>query len=179
MGLAAAAGIVRAYRGWIGVDETSAHGTTFGLLLPASREALSSRSEVAAAPGAALSARAILLIDDEPAVRLVTGRMLSERGRQVATAESGRRGGELLREQPESIDLVILDLTMPELSGEQTLEQLRLVRTEFLDKPHTLTSVEMMLASVGGRAPASGRGPRRSEPPGPERGSFAMARPVR
>ena len=54
--------------------------------------------------------------------------MLSELGHQVVTADSGRRGLELLKERPDAIDLVALDLTMPEQSGEQTLEQLRLVR---------------------------------------------------
>ena len=117
--------------------------------------------------------RKILLIDDEPAVRLVTGRMLSELGHDVVAADSGRRGLELLEQRPDAIDLVVLDLTMPELSGEQTLEQLRVVRSTipvvitsgfqaedassllqqpnvvgFLDKPHTMTSLEMLLASV-------------------------------
>ena len=119
------------------------------------------------------AARTILLIDDEPAVRLVTGRMLSELGHQVLTADSGARGLQLLKEQPEAVDLVILDLTMPEQSGEQTLEQLRLLRSKlpvaitsgfhaedasmllkqpyvigFLEKPHTMTSLEMLLASI-------------------------------
>jgi DNA-binding NtrC family response regulator len=125
-------------------------------------------------------ARNILLIDDEPAVRLVTGRMLNELGHRVVTANSGRRGLELLEEEPNTIDLVVLDLTMPEQSGEQTLDQLRGVRSTlpvvitsgfqaedassllqrpnvvgFLDKPHTMTSLEMLLASVTQNAPPS------------------------
>jgi len=112
------------------------------------------------------------------AVRLVTGRMLSELGHEVVTADSGRRGLEVLNEQPDAIDLVVLDLTMPEQSGEQTLEQLRVVRGNipvvitsgfqaedasmllqmpnvvgFLDKPHTMTSLEMLLASVARHTP--------------------------
>jgi DNA-binding NtrC family response regulator len=104
--------------------------------------------------------------------------MLSELGHQVVTADSGRRGLELLEEQPAAIDLVVLDLTMPEQSGEQTLEKLRVVRNDipvvitsgfqaedastllrmpnvvgFLDKPHTMTSLEMLLASVAGHGP--------------------------
>ena len=79
----------------------------------------------------------------------------------------------LLQQQPDAVDLVILDLTMPEQSGEQTFEQLRLIRNDlpvvitsgfqaedasqllkkpyvvgFLDKPHTMTSLEMLLAAV-------------------------------
>lgn len=174
MGLAAAAGIVQAHRGWLGVDETSPQGTSFGILLPVAPEALRQRASSPAAPNGAPATRSILLIDDEPAVRLVTGRMLSELGHQVVTADSGRRGLELLQQRPDTIDLVVLDLTMPEQSGEQTLDQLRVVRSSipvvitsgfqeedastllqrpnvvgFLDKPHTMTSLEMLLASVG------------------------------
>jgi DNA-binding NtrC family response regulator len=94
------------------------------------------------------------------------------------TAESGRRGLELLKQKPDAIDLVVLDLTMPEQSGEQTLDQLRDVGSTvpvvitsgfqaddassllqmpnvvgFLDKPHTMTSLEMLLASVAPHTP--------------------------
>jgi PAS domain S-box-containing protein len=173
MGLAAAAGIVRAHRGWLGVEETSTQGTSFGILLPVAQESTPRRSLSPAPSNATSPCRSILLIDDEPAVRLVTGRMLSELGHQVMTADSGPRGLQLIREQPDAIDLVVLDLTMPELSGEQTLDQLRDVRSNipvvvtsgfhaedastllqrpnvvgFLDKPHTMISLEMVLASV-------------------------------
>jgi CheY-like chemotaxis protein len=148
------------------------------VLLPVSNEPVARRTDSPPARQAAPSARSILLIDDEPAVRLVTGKMLSELGHQVVTADSGRRGLELLKQRPDAIDLVVLDLTMPEQSGEQTLAQLRGVRSTipvvitsgfqaedastllqmpnvvgFLDKPHTLTSLEMLLASVAQRAP--------------------------
>ncbi len=183
MGLAAASGIVRAHRGWLGVDGTSIQGTSFGVLLPVAQESMPRRTSNPALSVAAAPARSILLIDDEPAVRLVTSRMLSELGHQVVTADSGRRGLELLKQQPDAIDLVVLDLTMPEQSGEQTLDQLRVVRSNipvvitsgfqaedasmllqmpnvvgFLDKPHTMTSLEMLLASVVQRTPPT-RGP--------------------
>jgi PAS domain S-box-containing protein len=178
MGLAAAAGIVRAHRGWLGVDGTSTQGTSFGILLPVAQESTPRRSKSPTASDRAPPARSILLIDDEPAVRLVTGRMLSELGHQVVTANSGRRGLEILKARPDAIDLVVLDLTMPEQSGVQTLDELRVVRNNlpvvitsgfqaedastllqvpnvvgFLDKPHTMTSLEMLLASFAEHAP--------------------------
>jgi PAS domain S-box-containing protein len=173
MGLAAAAGIVQAHRGWLGVDPTSTQETSFVMLLPVAHESLPRPALGPAVSAFAPAARRILLIDDEPAVRLVTGRMLSELGHQVMTADSGARGLALLKEQPEAVDLVILDLTMPERSGEQTFEELRQVRGDlpvvitsgfqaedasmllkkacvvgFLEKPHTITSLEMLLASA-------------------------------
>jgi len=147
-------------------------------LLPVAHESLPRPSFGPAKSAAAPAPRSILLIDDEPAVRLVTGRMLSELGHQVVTADSGARGFQLLKERPEAVDLVILDLTMPEQSGEQTLEQVRLVRSNvpvvitsgfqaedasmllkkpyvvgFLEKPHTMTGLEMVLASVTQHTP--------------------------
>jgi two-component system, cell cycle sensor histidine kinase and response regulator CckA len=179
MGLAAAAGIVRAHRGWLGVEATSTQGTSLSVLLPVSNEQVARRTSSPPARQVATTARSILLIDDEPAVRLVTGKMLSELGHQVVTADSGRRGLELLKQKPDAIDLVVLDLTMPEQSGEQTLDQLRGVRSTipvvitsgfqaedastllqmpnvvgFLDKPHTMTSLEMLLASVAQPRPS-------------------------
>jgi CheY-like chemotaxis protein len=173
MGLAAAAGIVRAHGGWLGVDETSTLGTRFGLLLPVTEQSAPNYANTPATSSDAPPARNILLIDDEPAVRLVTGRMLTELGHHVVTAENGRRGVELLQERPDAFDLVVLDLTMPEQSGAQTLAQLRVVRDSlpivitsgfhaddaslllelpavigFLDKPHTLTNLETLLTSA-------------------------------
>ncbi len=174
MGLAAAAGIVRAHRGYLGVEKTSKQGTSFAILLPVAQDSMRRPVSSAPPPSGASAARSILLIDDEPAVRLVTGRMLGELGHQVVTADSGQRGLELLEERPDAIDLVVLDLTMPEQSGAQTLEKLRGLRANipvvitsgfhagdaslllqmpnvvgFLDKPHTMTNLEMLLASIG------------------------------
>ncbi len=188
MGLAAAAGIVRAHRGWLGVETTSKQGTSFAILLPVARESTPRRTAPPRASSIPPAARNILLIDNEPAVRLVTGRLLSELGQRVTTAESGGHGLELFSAQPQAIDLVVLDLTMPDQSGEQVLEALRLVRDDipvvitsgfrvaeaskllgapnvigFLDKPHTLTKLEMVLASMEDPSAPSPR-PSASEP---------------
>ena len=173
MGLAAALGIARAHQGWLGIEATSESGTSFGVLLPAARESTPRRSTIPPVATVPPAARNILLIDAEPAVRAVTARLLNELGQRVVTADSGRLGLELFSQEPEAIDLVVLDMTMPEQSGEQILDALRGVRDDvpvvitsgflatdaskllgapnvigFLNKPHTLTSLEMVLASV-------------------------------
>lgn len=180
MGLAAAAGIVRTHRGWLGIDATSEHGTRFGVLLPVAHESTPRRKSAPAASAAALGARNILLIDDEPAVRVVTGRLLNDLGHRVMTADSGQRGLQIFSEQPDAIDLVVLDLTMPETPGEQVLDELRRVRRDvpvvitsgfqaqdaskllhvpnvigFLDKPHTLNNLQLVLAALGTRTPSA------------------------
>ncbi len=174
MGLAAAAGIARAHRGWLGVESSSANGTAFAFLLPVAADSTPRCEAPARLVSAPTLARTILLIDDEPAVRVVTGRLLSELGHRVVTAESGRQGLELFHQQRGQIDVVVLDLTMPERSGEQVLQELRLLGGNvpvvitsgfhandasrllgapnvvgFLGKPHTLVGLEDVLASVG------------------------------
>jgi PAS domain S-box-containing protein len=173
MGLAAAAGILRAHRGWLGVDATSEQGTRFGTLWPVARATTPRRASVPAPAAVAPPPRSVLLVDDEPAVRVVTGRLLRELGHQVVAAESGRRALELFREQCDSIDLIVLDLTMPERSGEQILDELVQVREDvpvvitsgfqaedashllsrpnvvgFLEKPHTLGNLETLVAAA-------------------------------
>jgi two-component system, cell cycle sensor histidine kinase and response regulator CckA len=180
MGLAAAAGIVRTHRGWIGIEHTSPKGTRFALLLPVARASTPRPKSTPAPATEPPPPRNILLIDDEPAVRIVTGRLLNELGHNVMTADSGQHGVELFSEQSDSIDLVVLDLTMPEKSGEQILDELRLVRGDipvvitsgfqaqdaskllrvsnvvgFLDKPHTLTNLELLIAAVSKNTPAA------------------------
>lgn len=191
MGLAAAAGIVRAHHGWLGVSRTSPQGTSFAILLPVARESTRRHASSAAvvAVNAPLAARSILLIDDEPAVRAVTGRLLRELGHQVVTASSGQRGLEIFRKQGHAIDLVVLDLTMPEQSGEEILRKLIALRDDvrvvitsgfhaidasqllgvpnvvgFLEKPHTLTNLEMVLASVDTRTRAVARAAQANAP---------------
>lgn len=181
MGLAAAAGIVRTHRGWLGIDSTSERGTRFGILLPVAHESTPRRKSVPAPSLTPVGARNILLIDDEPAVRVVTGRLLNELGHSVVTADSGQKGLELFSAQPDAIDLVVLDLTMPEKPGEQILDELRLVRGDvsvvltsgfqaqdasrllhvpnvigFLDKPHTLGNLESVIAALGTRVLSAG-----------------------
>jgi CheY-like chemotaxis protein len=67
---------------------------------------------------------AILIIDDEPAVRNVTRTLLERAGYRVLTASSGAEGLDLYRANLATINLVVLDLTMPRMSGKEVLSEL-------------------------------------------------------
>lgn len=67
----------------------------------------------------------VLLIDDEPAVREVAGRMLDLLGFEVESADNGPEALAALAEDPERYLLVLLDLSMPQMSGEETFAELR------------------------------------------------------
>jgi two-component system cell cycle sensor histidine kinase/response regulator CckA len=71
------------------------------------------------------ASRTILIVDDDEAIRRVAGLMLSKKGFTVLTAADGQEGLDTFREQQDKIDLVLLDLTMPVLNGEELFRELR------------------------------------------------------
>jgi CheY-like chemotaxis protein len=69
--------------------------------------------------------RRILVVDDEPAARVLARRVFSEAGFDVVTAQSGFECLNHFRKEPRSFDLVLLDLSMPFMDGEETFVRLR------------------------------------------------------
>jgi len=70
-------------------------------------------------------ARRILVVDDEPAARVLAFRVFSEAGYDVATVQSGFECLEHFRKRPHWFDLIVLDLSMPFMDGEETFKRLR------------------------------------------------------
>jgi two-component system cell cycle sensor histidine kinase/response regulator CckA len=85
---------------------------------------LSVESEAAGRAQAARPRR-ILVVDDEPAARVLAKRVLSEAGFEVTAVQSGFECLERFRKQPTGFDLVLLDLSMPFMDGEETFRRLR------------------------------------------------------
>ncbi|GDX82975.1 hypothetical protein LBMAG42_47860 [Deltaproteobacteria bacterium] len=171
LGLAAVQGIIRGHQGLIRVYSEPGRGTTFKVFLPAlTRGAL--QYPPAETPAGRLNGT-VLVVDDEPSVREFARAALEFGGYRVVEAADGRLGVDAFRALAGEIDVVLLDLTMPRMSGEEALSEMRKIRpatrvilssgyneveatrrlvgrasVEFIQKPYT---VRELLALLGAR----------------------------
>ena len=123
LGLAATYGIVRHHGGSIQAQSTPGQGTVFTIHLPTS--ALSSGPPPPPGRSSGPQSLCILLVDDEPTILEVGTEMLRHLGYAVQTAAGGRAALAAFGQAPGAIDLVILDMIMPEMSGAETFDRLR------------------------------------------------------
>ncbi|MFH1467107.1 MAG: PAS domain S-box protein [Pseudomonadota bacterium] len=131
LGLAAVRGIVKGHKGAIKVYSEAGRGSTFKVLFPASPDDL---RRVAVPEGEptipAHSQATVLLVDDEQTVRVVGAAMLRHGGYDVITARDGRAAVDLFASRGQEIDCVLLDLSMPQMDGQETFRELRRLRAD-------------------------------------------------
>ncbi len=128
LGLAAVLGIIRGHKGAIKVYSELGQGTSFKFLIPCSSiPAQASNTDFVQNPEWRGSGK-VLVVDDEEVVRMVTEEILKSFGFEVLTAVDGRQGVDLYAKHAETITAVVLDMTMPNMNGEEAFREIRKIR---------------------------------------------------
>ena len=117
LGLATVYGVVQQHEGAIHVDSEPGNGTTVKIYLPAARTTADTESEESVT-SAAGGTETILLAEDEPVVRDLSVRILTDAGYSVVVASNGEEVIRLFEENRDKISLLLLDAVMPKLSGQ-------------------------------------------------------------
>jgi PAS domain S-box-containing protein len=126
LGLAAVAGILRAQKGGITVQSAPGSGSSFRILLPASKRAAQQPESQPPVPGQAT----VLVVDDEAAVRDFICAVLRRHGHRVLTAFDGRDALAVLEKESFNIDAIVLDVVMPVMGANDLLPRIKVEKPE-------------------------------------------------
>ncbi|WP_224961501.1 hybrid sensor histidine kinase/response regulator [Geomonas subterranea] len=129
LGMSATMGIIRSHNGALQLSSTLGEGSTFKIFFPTCPAATPRSGALPFSHSPLRSGErltgTVLLVDDEPELRQVGTVLLSGLGLNVITACNGREALEIYRERSREIDLVLMDLTMPEMDGVEAYQELR------------------------------------------------------
>jgi two-component system cell cycle sensor histidine kinase/response regulator CckA len=123
LGLSSAYGIIKGHGGYIDVDSEKGCGTTFSIYLPATKKEV--KKEEALPEEIVMGKETVLLVDDEHMVIEGCREMLTKLGYHVSIARNGKDAIEIYKENQDKIDIAIIDMIMPELSGGETYDRLK------------------------------------------------------
>ena len=123
LGLSVTKGIVEQHNGWIACESQPGEGTTFTLYFPAIKEAAKTE-ETDVEKDQRPTGEKIMIVDDEELVAALAKRILEQAGYEAITASNGKEAVEIYKKGKSNIELVILDLIMPEMGGEKCFEEL-------------------------------------------------------
>ncbi|MEN8199674.1 MAG: response regulator [Thermodesulfobacteriota bacterium] len=130
LGLAVAHGIVASCKGNISVSSEPGRGSTFRILLPVAREDQARKELALDALSLPRGEEHILLVDDEPEVLDVAEEILTSLGYRVTPENSSKKALELFQSRKNDFDLILTDLTMPEMTGIKLSTEILTIRPE-------------------------------------------------
>jgi PAS domain S-box-containing protein len=123
LGLASAYGIIKGHGGYIDVESKKGHGSTFSIHLPGSEEKI--RKAVQTPELSIKGTGAILLVDDEEVILEVGRELLEAMGYRVLLARDGKEAIEVYRKNQAEIDIVVLDMVMPNMGGGEAYDRMK------------------------------------------------------
>jgi len=123
LGLASAYGIIKNHEGILNVYSERGEGTTFNICLPACEKKII--DEKKPLEGIIRGTEAVLLVDDEDIIVDIGKKNLEKLGYKVITARNGKEAVELYKKTQGNIDIVVLDMIMPEMGGGETYDKLK------------------------------------------------------
>jgi len=128
LGLASAYGIIKGHGGYIDVESEKGYGSVFKIYLPVSEASI--RKDSAVSEAVEKGNETILLVDDEAVIIDVGSQLLEKLGYTVIKAKGGAEAIRMYQENKEKIDLVILDMIMPDVGGSEVHEKIKIIDPE-------------------------------------------------
>lgn len=125
LGLAVVFGIVQAHGGWITCDSVQGKGTVFDVYLPMHDTLDDAEAQPISKNLTIGDGERILFVDDEPLLRDLAKNVLGQIGYQTTLAQDGLDAISQIEKSAEPFDLIVMDLTMPNLSGREAMVQIR------------------------------------------------------
>ena len=124
LGLASVYGIISAHGGYIDVESGKGHGTIFRIYLPASADKVINAAKIPN-ESVAKGSGTVLFVDDSEVVLQVGSELLEAIGYRALTVRGGKEAIELYRKNQDEIDIVLLDMIMPNMGGGEVYDRLK------------------------------------------------------
>jgi len=128
LGLASAYSIIKSHGGLITVDSKKGNGSTFFIYLPASDKIVPKEKE--SSRMIARGTETILLVDDEEMILEIGKKMLNAMDYTVLAARGGKEALEIYQKKKDQIDVVVLDMIMPDMSGSEAFDRLKRINPD-------------------------------------------------